>query len=470
MAYKELNWRNLLFSKRRKEVHGDELESVNTGAGREEIERDYDRILFSAPVRRLADKTQVFPMEKNDSVRTRLTHSHEVSNLARSIGIRLAFNHKKEVFGESADNLNVERTIPALLAAIGLAHDLGNPPFGHQGENSIRQWFLDNAKYDTDEDFCKFDGNCQTFRLLTKLQILNDEYGLNLTYATLAGLMKYPEFSDTEGRVFKKFGIFQSERSIAEDVWDKTGLSEGIRHPMAYIMEACDDIAYSVIDAEDTVKKRYASFNDLMDYLSMKAGKDKVTNKVRDAALLKNEEFKKDLKLSPAELDELSMLMFRVIAISEMIQSITNTFVRNIPDMMSGKIKKNFGLIDKSNSKSLCESLKKFDQRYGFQHPSVLRLELQGNNYIRRTMDMLWLGIVNHTKEDPFAKYAYGRISENYRRVYDANREKDPERAQAHLLCDSISGMTESYLIALHDELEALRMEFGDDSDCKKTK
>lgn len=455
MKYKELNWCNLLSSERRKEVHGGELESINTGAGREEIERDYDRILFSAPVRRLADKTQVFPMEKNDSVRTRLTHSHEVSNLARSIGIRLAFDHKKEVFGESADSLNVERTIPALLAAIGLAHDLGNPPFGHQGENSIRQWFLDNNRYDQDKDFCKFDGNCQTFRLLTKLQILNDEYGLNLTYATLAGLMKYPEFSDTEGRLFKKFGIFRDERSIAEDVWEKTGLSEGIRHPMAYIMEACDDIAYSVIDAEDTVKKGYASFNDLMDYLSMKAGKDEVTKDVMDSARRKNDEFKKVL-LSSAELDELSMLMFRVKAISEMIQSVTNTFVENIPDIMSGKVKKNFELIDESNSKNLCESLKKFDKRYGFQHPSVLRLELQGNNYIRRTMDMLWIGIVNHTKEDPFAKYVYGRISENYRRVYQENREKNPERAQAHLLCDSISGMTESYLIALHDELKEL--------------
>ena len=107
MVYKELNWNNLLFSKRRKELHGGESESINTGAGREEIERDYDRILFSAPARRLADKTQVFPMEKNDSVRTRLTHSHEVSNLARSIGVRLAFNHR-EIFGECADSLNVE--------------------------------------------------------------------------------------------------------------------------------------------------------------------------------------------------------------------------------------------------------------------------------------------------------------------------------------------------------------------------
>ena len=132
----------MLFSKRRKDVH-DGGESLGTGKDRAEIERDYDRILFSAPIRRLADKTQVFPMETNDSIRTRLTHSHEVSNLARSIGIRLAFIHQTEIFGHDAHELRVQRTVPALLAAAGLAHDLGNPPFGHQGELSIRRWFKD---------------------------------------------------------------------------------------------------------------------------------------------------------------------------------------------------------------------------------------------------------------------------------------------------------------------------------------
>ena len=290
MMNEELNWRKLLLSERRKDKH-DKSESIDTGVGREEIERDYDRILFAAPTRRLADKTQVFPMETNDSVRTRLTHSHEVSNLARSIGVRLAFDpqNRGEVFGESADSLKVERKVPALLAAIGLAHDLGNPPFGHQGENTIRQWFA--SKEDAfDEDFQKFDGNCQTFRLLTKLQILNDEYGLNLTYATLAGLMKYPVFSDSQ-HSFRKFGIFQSERRIAKDVWKETGLSEGIRHPLAYVMEACDDIAYSVIDAEDTIKKGYASFNDLIDYLS--TPDDKIIKEVREKVCKKIKNLRK---------------------------------------------------------------------------------------------------------------------------------------------------------------------------------
>lgn len=132
-----LEWDKLLSPNRRKTRAG-KGESTHTEKGREEIERDYDRILFATPTRRLADKTQVFPLEKNDSVRTRLTHSHEVANLARGIGIRIAFDHAEAVFGSKHDELHVQRTVPALLAAIGLSHDLGNPPFGHQGEVAIQ--------------------------------------------------------------------------------------------------------------------------------------------------------------------------------------------------------------------------------------------------------------------------------------------------------------------------------------------
>lgn len=186
-----LSWDKLLNQVRRKELHGS-TESMGTGAGRTEFERDYDRILFATPTRRLADKTQVFPMEKHDSIRTRLTHSHEVSNLARSIGVRLAFEHAETVFGSDHESLQVKRNVPALLAAVGLAHDLGNPPFGHQGEVSIQQWFGEGGAGDVDIDFQEFDGNAQTLRLLTRLQVLNDQFGLNLTLGTLAALTKYP--------------------------------------------------------------------------------------------------------------------------------------------------------------------------------------------------------------------------------------------------------------------------------------
>lgn len=193
--------------------------------------------------------------------------------MARSIGLRLVYE-KREIFAGIEDEAFLQRSVPALLAAIGLVHDLGNPPFGHQGEYAIQSWFKDNEKDvfaacpEDSHDFVNFDGNAQTVRLVTRLQLLNDSFGLNLTYATLGALIKYPvgEGEENEDR-WKKQGFFKSERSIIEDVWDVTGLQSGIRHPLTYVMEACDDIAYSVLDAEDTVKKGLASYYDLIRYL-----------------------------------------------------------------------------------------------------------------------------------------------------------------------------------------------------------
>ena len=439
-----LTWDKLLTPTRRKAMHGGS-EAIGTGVGREEIERDYDRILFAAPTRRLADKTQVFPQDPNDSVRTRLTHSHEVSNLARSIGVRLAYEHRQEVFGRDADELKVERTVPALLAAAGLAHDLGNPPFGHQGESSMRQWCRNHTiGMENAGDFNDFDGNCQTFRLLSRLQILNDSYGLNLTCATLAALMKYPVFSKDRLH-FKKFGLFETERDVAQDVWKKTGLDEGIRHPLAYVMEACDDIAYSVIDAEDTVKKRYASFNDLIHALG--GSSDALTKRVVDDVTKQHREFQKG-GLPPSELDEISMQMFRVKAIAEMVVAATDTFVHHVDSLLRVRAEDRFEIVEQSNAADLCKRLKKFDRENGFEHPSVLRLELRGHNYITQTMDWLWRSV---RCEGRFEDYVHSRISRNYRRVFESTKETRAD--QLHLVCDAVSGMTDSYLMALHEEL-----------------
>ena len=444
MPYSSLSWEKLLTPQRRKTIHGGS-ESSGTGVGREEIERDYDRILFAAPTRRLADKTQVFSQDTNDSVRTRLTHSHEVSNLARSIGVRLVYYHRKEVFGDYAHKGKVERTVPAVLAAAGLAHDLGNPPFGHQGEKSIKQWCSDHTKkVENALDFKGFDGNCQTFRLLTRLQVLNDSYGFNLTCATLATLMKYPVFSKCR-RGFEKFGLFETERCAAEDVWKATGLVEGVRHPLAYVMEACDDIAYSVIDAQDIVKKRFASFNDLVDVLD--DSKDSLTKCVLAYAREKNREFRKE-NLSPNELDELSMQMFSVKAIAKMVEAATQTFVSHVKTIMSAAVDQKFRIIDNSEAANLCRRLKEFDRDNGFRHPDVLQLELRGHNYIMQTMGWLWCSV---RREGRFERYVYSKISENYRRVYESTRQTKSDKL--HLVCDAVSGMTDSYLIALHDEL-----------------
>ena len=400
-------------------------------------------------------------MEENPAIRNRLTHTHEVSNLARSIGVRIAFDEAPQVFGNDHEKLQIKRNVPALLAAVGLAHDLGNPPFGHQGEVAMREWFSEKQgeEIDRHKDFLHFDGNPQTFRLLTRLQVLNDEFGLNLTVATLAALMKYPSFHDSKKYGgFKKFGIFESEREIASEVWDATGLEEGLRHPFAYIMEACDDIAYSVIDAEDTVKKGYASFYDLMDFLESASSTNKAIKETVCGSRKKNKEFKKE-QLSSRELNDISMQMFRVKAISLMVVAATDVFVSEIARILAGNTSSDFALIEDSSCADLCDALKRFDRLHGFHHSDVLRLELEGNNYIKEIMDLLWDAIRKSDQErDAYERYAYGKISENYRRVYESRpKQKESSRQKKYdsqrLLCDAVSGMTESYLIETYREL-----------------
>lgn len=447
-----LHWDLLLSDLKRKQKHDGIVEGSATKGNRTEAERDFDRILFSGPTRRLADKTQVFPLDPSDSVRTRLTHSYEVSNLARSLGMRLAFDHAEEIFGSDHEKLQVKRKIPAVLAAIGLAHDLGNPPFGHQGEVAVREWFKKQPKeLKIHDDFTHFDGNPQTFRLLTKLQILNDDFGLNLSYGTLAALVKYPVLSSSKDkRGYEKFGVFESEKEIIEEIWKETGLEEGVRHPLTHIVEACDDMAYAVVDAEDTVKKGYASFNDVIDHLE--SDKDEVIEIVVKQAKEKNEEFKK-LDLSSLELNEISMQMFRVFAIYQLVEAVTKSFVSYSEKIMSEDVPENFKLINHSGAYKLCSSLKKFDRRHGFSNRTVLRLELEGHNYVDNTMGMLWDAI--REGSSPFARYANTLISENYRRVHESSN-MDKNYKDCQLLSDTISGMTDSYLINIHNDLKPL--------------
>ncbi|WP_291810530.1 dGTP triphosphohydrolase [Limnobacter sp.] len=453
---------------------------------RTEIERDFDRILFSTPVRRLADKTQVFPLDKNDSVRNRLTHSYEVSNLARSMGVALTAESDHLFKGIEKS----QRDVPALLGAIGLVHDLGNPPFGHQGEAAIQSWFIERrsqlkklfvkkgVEADSSEEFEKlfrdfelFEGNAQGFRLVTRLQILGDEYGLDLTYATLAAMMKYPVASSEVSKssaASKKHGFFHSEAQIADDVLKKVGLKRGCRHPMAYLMEACDDIAYVVLDAEDSIKKGLASFSDLMVFLDKhKQDMCPLTERVVKQGLKKQDDYRKH-GLSPAELNDISMQRFRVFAISEMIHAARVAFLKHKESFFDGSQPK--PLLEISDAETLRKALKEFSLKHGYQHKSVLSIELQGYNVIRNLMDMLWFGIdtmgglppAEQRKQHPFARYVYNRISENYRRVFDTALKETPSKFprwyfKCLLLTDMVSGMTDSYAISLNDELNNLK-------------
>lgn len=484
MAGPFLEWPKLLSSVRRKDLAGPREEAIKLGAAgtRTEIERDYDRILFSAPIRRLADKTQVFPLDKNDSVRNRLTHSHEVSNLARSIGVALVHGST----GVPTDERS-RRDLPSMLAAVGLAHDIGNPPFGHQGEYAISSWFRKNENETlnfsdavtngeiTEEDairmkadYLNFEGNAQALRILTKLQILNDNFGLNVSCGTLGALMKYPVTSDKvdKSRVAtKKFGCFHSERECCQEIWNETGLSEGVRHPLAYIMEACDDIAYSVLDAEDAVKKGLVSFVDVLNFLEAHYQEDPIVNKLLNKAKEHHEKHRKH-DLSPAELNDISMQMFRVLTIGEMVGAVTSTFANNYEAIMTGTFEGD--LIGSSDVKGLCKGLKTCSFKHAFRHKSVLEVELKGHNIIHSLMDMMWPAI--EMRGDPFEsdgfvdeagvfeKYVYNRISESYRRVFEDRGNTLPlNYKRCQLLADMVAGMTDSYAVDLEGELRELQ-------------
>jgi dGTPase len=453
---------------------------TGTNDVRTPYEQDYDRLLFSTPVRRLADKTQVFPLERNDSVRTRLTHSHEVSNLAKSIGTRL-IRTNRTVFGDSDE---IRQAAPTILAAIGLAHDLGNPPFGHQGEAAIARWFKkheqlftqfhqDDSKNDGAfvvvpenhrTDFTRFEGNAQALRLVTRLQNTSGPAGLNLTAATLAALIKYPVASheiDTSRAASKKHGCFASEREVVEWVRNETGLRSGQRHPLTWIMEASDDIAYSVLDVEDAIKKGLVSAEDLLAYLRGKfsfTDLGGLTNQLTD-------DFKQaDLKeFSLSRVREIKATYLRTRLVEKLVTGAANTYIEDGDAILNYRRKKALLECDSAES-HLCEALKQFARVHAYQSPYVLELEFKGSLVIKRTMDALWEAISERKtfsergsrRTTPRAAYVYSLISDSYRwefeRVTDASL--GVRYTEMQLLTDMMSGMTDGYALDLDERIQ----------------
>lgn len=443
-------------------------------------EQDYDRLLFSTPVRRLADKTQVFPLEKNDSVRTRLTHSHEVSNLARSLGFRLS-RTKKGVFDTKASN---EAAAPIILATVGLAHDLGNPPFGHQGEAAIGRWFEEHGHVFSkpgpgvspgsdfqpvpkrlQADFAKFEGNAQTIRLLTRLQSTSGTAGLNLTAATLAALMKYtvPSYKiNKSSAASKKFGFFDSDSEVVDWIRIQTGIGEGQRHPLTWLMEACDDIAYSVLDVEDTIKKGLVSAEDLRAFIS----KEFATTTLGGGLVNQLEsDFDTATKAnaSLSRIAEIKASYVRTRLIDRLLNGAANTFLADRTAIFDQKRQKPL-LGDNSFETELYEKLKEFARTYAYNSSAVLSVELQGSLVISKLMDLFWEAIT--TRKDfsdlgsrrttPRAAYIYSKISESYRWHFEHGPAKAglPIRyRELQLLTDMVAGMTDSFAVELCTEL-----------------
>jgi len=259
------NYKHLISAERRRKSSVQEKRDIN-----QESESDRGRFVFSSPLRRLQQKAQVYSLEDNAAVRSRLTHSLEVSQLGRHIAQQVLQKlNSTEQKPEGHDIAFVNFVETACLM-----HDVGNPPFGHLGEYAIQEWFSNEAERCIEKagivsancteemkmylsEFKRFDGNCQGFRIVTRLQWNNDEYGLNLTYTQLASYLKYVTHQSkvNNEEIKKKGGYFWTEEEIVKECWKELGMDENTRHPLVYIMEAADDIAYSISDIEDALEK-----------------------------------------------------------------------------------------------------------------------------------------------------------------------------------------------------------------------
>lgn len=236
---------------------------------RSQFERDADRIIYSGSFRRLSRKTQVHPLAANDHVHNRLTHSLETGQVGKALGKRI----HAELINELPTHISAA-DISSIIQAACLAHDIGNPPFGHAGEEAMVHWFASNSQSfgnlsDTERyDIGRFDGNAQGFRILTQVENHLFKGGLRLTYATLATFLKYPRVANPD---LKKFSVFRSEQQILDEVAAAVGLPmhDGTyaRHPLAYLVEAADDICYCVLDLEDAVELKILSFEEVKELL-----------------------------------------------------------------------------------------------------------------------------------------------------------------------------------------------------------
>ncbi len=485
-----LDWNNLLSTKRERHSSRDQNEEL---VARNEFEADYDRIVGSSSVRRLQDKAQVFPLQQNDVARTRLTHSIEVSALARSLGkaVGKQLESKGKFTGEQTDQLS------ALLQVAGLIHDLGNPPFGHYGETVIQNWFTNwfrsepvLATYHVvlteqeQNDFCFFDGNVQNLRIVSKLQTQNDTYGANFTYATLGTIIKYPWPSDKRRSNKKKFGYFKAEEYLAKDIQKTLGLEEGVRHPATYLLEAADDIIYLCDDIEDGVKKGYIDWD-------KEYNKIKVNLKLDTSEQLKNLFQCIDEKYIDERMNEKEQIIakarnFRNSVQSYLFKRAIQSFIENYDKIMSNS-PEYASLELLGGEKDLISQLQRVTKENCFTCTEVLTLESAGDKVISSLLDIFVSAMIQGTGKElsdvrNYNGKVFRRISPNF--VYRVlnnhmaveeikkeinERDNDPDEYlskklnnlslydRLHLVTDFISGMTDSYAVNLYLELNGIK-------------
>lgn len=473
-----MEWEKLLSAKRdRQSVH--RAGSVKSTDLRSEFEKDYHRIIGSASFRRLQDKTQVFPLDKSDFIRTRLTHSLEVSSFAKSLGQNIGENIL--TYGLNPGfSPRMKEDICSILQCAGLIHDIGNPPFGHFGELAIREWFAENLgklefcgqkaeellEPQMREDLYHFEGNAQALRLVTKLHYLVDERGMNLTYALLGSIIKYPvsslEIRPESGNIKdKKLGYYYADRDIFYDVQETTG-TNGCRHPLAFILEAADDIAYKTADIEDSFIKGFISFHKLREELENLNTETGETGGPFDALYELDKFYMRGKERGERKPEEYAVKNWIVRVQGFMITCATDGFTSNYEAIMDGRYEHD--LFYGTYGEKLMDLLGSLAFREVFTSAQIYKMEMKESVMLNFLMDKFSAAVMKfdnpYEKPGTIDKRIISFISDNYKSAYYFHSKGKSESEKLYLrlllVTDYICGMTDSYAKRLYQELTAI--------------
>jgi dGTPase len=438
-------WSQLL-SYQRLNQKSDSQESTRSA-----FEQDYDRIIFSHPFRRLQDKTQVHPLPEHDFVHTRLTHSLEVSSVGRSLGRRVG-----EVLIQRHEDLSVKfssHDFGTVVASASLAHDLGNPPFGHSGEDGLSDFFLhhEGQKYKPHfseqewADLTHFEGNAQGFRILNKSQY----QGLRLTLATLGAFTKYPcaslvQTRDTSKKSQKKFGFFKTEQELFSEMANQLGLiknAENVwtRHPLAFLVEAADDICYNIIDLEDGCRLGLVSVNDTIELLAAILGPD----------------FNPEKAERIKSVDE-KIGVLRAMAIGKLITDVVDVFLQNENAILAGSFDQ--ALTDLGSYKNELKQIIDISITKIYRARHVVEIESAGFEVLPGLLEEFIKAAEHLIKNNQARKYS------NLARLLPTETtsviQANPDDTYLHFreVIDFVSGMTDTHALSLYRKINGFEI------------
>jgi dGTPase len=442
-----MNWNQIISTTR---LGQEELSTKDNKHSRTQFQRDYDRIIFSSPFRRMQNKTQVFPLPGSVFVHNRLTHSLEVASVGRSLG---------SMFVEKAENekMGIEnplfQEIGSVVSAACLAHDMGNPPFGHSGEDAIAQFFkksneprlkneLTEAQW---RDFIQFDGNANAFRLLSHQFNGRREGGFALTYTTLASIVKYPFESMLTEK--PKFGFFQSEKEIFGRIAHELGLlqlsgnpDKYIRHPLVFLVEAADDICYQLMDLEDAHKLKIHSFDRtrslLMNFFDSQTEQKQIGRM--------NETL--NLVADPNE----QIAYLRASVIGKLVKQCVDVFGEKQQDIFAGSFQK--ALIDQVHPTSLAaiKEIKEVSIKNIYNDRSVVEIEISGYQIIGTLLEVFTEAVLK--PKEGFSRKLLQLMPDQY----GGNHVSTYEKVQA--VVDFVSGMTDLYALDLYRKIKGINI------------